>query len=235
MKRGVSLIESLISLSLFSLLILSSLQFFGFARRSFYKLKDAQESREAALSALEKMKIDLLHGGFGLLKPIQLGLLEGIREDGKTLIILSRDKNLQLLDDLFPGQKKISLETTKRIKKGRGICLFDSKKGEVKQVISLDKKSIVLSTPLDNGFLKENSQVLLIKKISLFFDEKKQILRRKVNNSPSQPLLEEVLSFDFSYTEVSNTVNLSLSLKSKKEKKHEISVFPKNTALARIR
>lgn len=231
-ERGISLVESLISLSLFSLLIFSSLQFFGFARRSFFKLKEAQESRVAALSAFEKMKIDLLKGGLGIQIPIKLGLLEGIRDDGTTLTILSREKDFHLTDSVVPGQRKIPLDSTRGIKKEREICIFDSKKGEVVQVISLNEKSIVLSTPLDHSFLKENSQVLLIKKISLFFDEKKQILRRKVNNSPSQPLLEEVLSFDFSCTEDSNTVHLSLSLISKKEKKHEISVFPKNIALA---
>jgi len=234
LKKGYSLVESLLSLSLFLLIVLSSLQFFGFARRSFFKLKAAGEARESALSALEKMKFDVLHTGFGLLEPVRLGFLEGIKENEKTLILLSKDKDFRLLDELVPGQIKIPLDNTKGIKKKSEICIFDSKKGEVKRVFFLNRGNIVLSSPLNYRYSKEGSQLLLLKKISLFFDEKKQIIRRKVNNSPSQPLLEEVISFDFSYIKTANIVNLSLVLKSEKEKKYEISVFPKNISLAFI-
>ncbi|MFB0564512.1 MAG: hypothetical protein ACETWK_02400, partial [Candidatus Aminicenantaceae bacterium] len=60
------------------------------------------------------------------------------------------------------------------------------------------------------------------------------ILRRKVNNSPSQPLLEDVISFEIIYGGTLHTINLSLALKSEKETRYEMSVFPKNVALAFI-
>jgi len=233
--KGISLVETLLSLSLFFLLFFSSLQFFGFARNAFFKLKEAQKAREGALLALEKMKIDLLQGGLGLFKPLKLGLFKGIEEKNKTLIILSKDKAYQLLDNIVPGQIQIPLETTKGMKKGREICIFDSKKGEIKRTSSLTAKSITLDSPLNCRFFKKESRVFLLKKISLFHDEKKQIIRRKVNNSPSQPLLEEVISFDFRYSEASNLMHLCLNLKSEKEKKYEIFVYPKNMALASIR
>lgn len=233
--KGISLVETLLSLSLFFLLFSSSLQIFDLARNAFFKLKEAQKAREGALLALEKMKIDLLQGGLGLFQPLKLGLIKGIEENGKTLIILSRDKAFPLLDNTVPGQIQIPLETTKGMKKGREVCIFDSKKGEIKRTSSLTAKSITLDSPLNGRFFKEESRVLLLKKISLFHDEKKQILRRRVNNSPSQPLLEEVISFDFSYSEASNLVHLWFNLKSEKEKKYEIFVYPKNMALASIR
>jgi len=234
LQKGFSLLESLISLSLFLFLIVSSLQFFGFARHSFFKLKKAEETREAVLSTLEKIKIDVLHAGFGLVQPIRLGVLDGIEENNKNLIILSRDKEFYPLEDLVPGQLKIPLESIKGLKKKREICIFDSNKGEVKQISSLNGESIVLSSPLNFGFLKKESQLLLLKKTSFYFDEKKQIIRRKVNNSPSQPLLEEASSFDFRYEEAAKLIHVSLTLKSVKEKKYETSVFLKNIALAFI-
>jgi type II secretory pathway pseudopilin PulG len=234
-EKGFSLVESLLSLSLLLLLFLSSLQFFGFARNSFFKLKETETAREGALLALEKMKIDILQGGLGLLKALNLGLLRGIEEKNKTLIILSKEEDFQLLDNVAPGQTQIFLDNAKEMKKGREICIFDSKKGEIKGISSLTGKSITLDSPLSYSFLKEESRILLLRKISLFLDEKNQIIRRKVNNSSSQPLLEEVISFDFSYQEASNIINLCLILKSEKEKKYEISVFPKNMALAFIR
>ena len=234
-EKGFSLIESVISLSIFLVIVLSSLEFFGFARNIFLKLKNKEETKEAVLSALDKMKIDLLHGGSGLLVPIQLGILEGIIRNEDTLIILSKEKSLSPPNDLLAGQTRILLESTYNVKKGMELCIFDSAKGEVKSISSVDKRSIVLSSPLDFSFLKEKTCVFLLKKISLFFDEDRQTLRRKVNSSPAQPLLEEVALFDFTYEKVVNLARLRLSLQSKKEKEYEISVFPKNTALATAR
>jgi len=234
-EKGISLVESLLSLSLFFLLFVSSLQFFGFARNSFFKLKETETAQEAAILALEKMKIDLLQGGLGLSKPLELDLFKGIEEKSQTLNFLSKEKDLHLLDNIFTGQAQISLETTKGMVKGREVCIFDSHKGEIKGISSLTGKSITLDSPLNYSFLKEKSRILLLKRIILFFDAKKQIIRRKVNNSPSQPLLEEAVSFDFSYSEASNLLNLRFCLKPEKEKIYEISVFSKNTALASIR
>ena len=67
--------ESILALMLFLIVVLASLEFFGFTRNLFLKLKDKEETREAALLALDKMRVDLLAGGLGLLEPIKLGLL----------------------------------------------------------------------------------------------------------------------------------------------------------------
>ncbi len=56
--------------------------------------------------------------------------------------------------------------------------------------------------------------------------------KRKTNSSPAQPLLEDAASFGFNLEEASVLVRLHLALESNKEKIYEISVFPKNAALA---
>jgi len=231
-ERGFSLMESTLALGLFLIVVLASLEFFGFTRSLFLKLKTKEETREAALSSLDKMRVDLLAGGSGLLEPIELGLLEGITQEEGTLVILSKEKNLSPLNDLLEGQTRIRLQSTHKVKKGREICIFDSHKGEVKPISHTDKKSIVLSSPLNFSFLKEKTQVFLLKKITLFLDKDKQILRRKTNSSPAQPLLEDASSFGFNLEEASVLVSLHLALESNKEKKYEIFVFPKNAALA---
>jgi hypothetical protein len=231
-EKGFSLMESTLALALFLIVVLASLEFFGFTRSLFFKLKTKEETREAALSALDKIRVDLLAGGSGLLEPIELGLLEGISQEEGTLVILSKEKNLSPLNDLLEGQTRIRLQSTQKVKKGREICVFDSHKGEVKCISRVDKKSIVLSSPLDFSFLKEKTQVCLLKKISLFLEKEKQILRRKTNSSPAQPLLEDAILFAVSYEKASNLARLHLTLESNKEKKHEIFVFPKNAALA---
>jgi hypothetical protein len=231
-EKGFSLMESTLALALFFIAILASLEFFGFTRSLFLKLKTKEETREAALSALDKMRVDLLAAGSGLLEPLKLGLLEGISHEEGTLVILSKEKNLSPLNDLLEGQTRIRLQSTDELKKGREICIFDNHRGEVKSVSRTDKKSIVLSSPLKYSFLKEKTQVLLLQKISFFLDKDKQVFRRRTNSSPAQPLLENAASFGLSYEKATNLARLYLSLESNKEKKYEISVFPKNAALA---
>ncbi len=234
-KNGFSLIECLISLSLFLIIVLTCFEIFSRTRNLFFKLKEKEEAREAVLAALDKMRTDLHLGGAGLFDPIQLGILEGISEDSGSLIILSNEKELSLCNDLVEGQTRIQLESTSELKKGRDICIFDSLNGEVLSISSVDEESIVLSSPLIFSFNKEKASIILVKKISLYLDEKKPILRRKVNSSPAQPLLEETAFFDFDMDKAANLVKLRLQLKTNKEKFYEISVFPKNAALSLTR
>lgn len=230
-NQGFSLIESLISLTLFLLLVLSSLEFFVLARDHFFQLKDDQEANAAAYSALDKIRKDILEAGLGLLIPSHLGVLEPLSEKNGALILLSKEKKFSLLENLTSGQPDIPLQNAKYIKKNRELCVFSPFNGEVKSVSTEGQEYLALSAPLDFSYSRENTSVALLKKVSFFLDEDKHILRRRVNNGPAQPLLEDIASFGFVYEKASNLVKLSLSLKTNKEKMHEISVFPKNTAL----
>jgi len=231
-KEGFSLIESLISMTLFSFMLISCLDFFCTARSHFFKLKSEQENKESAFSALDKIRNDLLKGGLGLIAPSRLGIIKGIRKnESGSLIILSKQKELDIPEDLLTGQTRISIESEKNIKKGREICIFDTHKGEIRCISSIDNMSIILTSPLSSSYQKENTNIILLKKVTIFFDKNKSILRRKVNSSPSQPLIEEVAAFEIDHEEFSNLVKLHLILKTMKEEKYEISVFPKNTAL----
>ncbi|UCC40158.1 MAG: hypothetical protein JSV96_01495 [Candidatus Aminicenantes bacterium] len=229
---GFSLIESLLSLSIFLIIVLSSLEFFGFTRDLFFKLKTKQETKEAALTALDKMRFDICEGGLGLQQPISLGVLDGITQSEDVLTIVSKEKNFALLDNLSAGQISIQLKSTSKLKKGRKVCVFDSTKGEIKSISSLEKEGIVLSASMNSPFLKEETSVFLLREVSLFLDKNQHTLRRKVNTSPAQPLLEEVSMFDFHHEKGTNLVRLSISLVINKEKEYETSVFPKNIALA---
>jgi len=234
-NEGFSLIESLLSLSLSLIIVLSSLEFFGFTRNLFFKLKTKQETMEAALATLDKMRFDLLEAGLGLQQPISLGMLDGIAGSEDTLTIISKEDKFTPLSDLAAGQTSIQLDTTSKLKKGRKVCVFDSTKGEVKSISSVNKESIVLSSPLNFSSMKEETSVFLLREVSLFLDKNKHTLRRKVNTSPAQPLLEEVGMFDFHHEKATNLVKLSISFITDKEKVYETSVFPKNTALASSR
>ncbi len=58
-------------------------------------------------------------------------------------------------------------------------------------------------------------------------------MRREVNAGPAQPLLEDVAVVDFRYDAAINLATARLSLQNAKERKYEVSVFPKNIGLTR--
>lgn len=229
-KKGFSSIENLLSFSLSIFLILASFEFLGFARKAFFKLKQAEEIIQAVLITEEKMKADFMLGGQGLLDPIRHTTLKGIEITEKNLVIKSLDKNLKPLNDLNQGQINIPLVSTGGLKLGVEICISDPIKSEVKYISTISGDSIILASPLQNNFNKDETQLYSVKKISLFLDEKRQVIRRKVNNGSAQPLLEEVISCDFHYDDVTYLLSVSLIPKSEKEKKHEFQVFIKNCA-----
>jgi len=230
-EKGFSLMESLISLFLFLLIILFSLDCFHSVRSHFFELKTSEEWNTAAYAALDRMKRDLQDAGWGLTEAAKIAVVEGLSEEGGTLILSSKDEDLSLRGDLIIGQQRIEVEDARPVKKGHEVCIFDSFKGEVHSVASADKDSIVLISPLTADYVQRDTVMVLLRKISLFFDERRGVIRRKVNSSPAQPLLEEVNFFGFEYIRDSNLVRVHIKLKIDEEKNHEAVMFPKNTGM----
>lgn len=231
-KRGFSAIESSLSLALFLIIIIAVFETFGITRSFFFKLKNTQEENQAAMAALDKMKVDLLRAGRGLLQPVRQGAVEGIAISSGTLIIYSREKTYSFLKDLSPGENRIVLETATGLSPGREVCVLDEEKAEVKTISSIAGKTVFLTTPLEASFSISETQLALVERTTLFFDAKNGSIRRKVNASSPQPLLEDVSYFEFAYEKELNLAALSFALKNNKEKKYELLVYPKNIALA---
>ena len=229
---GFSLIESLICLVLFLILTLMCLEIYDLARSRFHILKLSQENDTAAHAALEKIKNDLREGGRGLNTALSLGLLEGIRNAAGAVTAVSKEKDLVLTVDLHPGQSRIDLQSTSGVKKGRSICLIDADSGEVRKITSVIAKTVSISAPVSRAYSKDFARVLLLREVSFYYDPVKQVVRRRVNTSSSQPLLENAASFLFSYDSSSNLINIQLTLNDRRKKKYETTIFPKNIALA---
>lgn len=230
-KRGFSAIESLIALVFFSFVVLSAFEFFGLTRSLFFKLKKTEEETLAVMAALDKARIDLCHAGYNLVDPIRIGTIQGVLNDTLSLIIYSSEQSLSLFENPGAGVSRLFVESTEGLSSGREICLFDGQKGEKKLVASFEDKAILLSSPLELSYQAAETRVLLLEKVTFYLDGRNGILRRKVNSSSPQPLLEDVHSFDFDFEKESNLVRLRLALKSDEEKRYEMVIFPKNTGL----
>lgn len=232
--RGFSVLETLVSLTVFSFIVLGTLECFINARTHFLEMKNEHETNQAALSALDKIKIDVFQSGKGLLIPSQLEILQSINCEDNVLSVKICDQQFSSLSSLYQGQTRIYFNDTRLLKKKRKICLFDSHKGEVKEISSVDPLSCVVSTPLFNSYEKDQVSIVLLRELRFYLDKKKAVIRRKVNSSPAQPLLEEASEFSCSYDEMRNLVKVMLCLKNNKEVKYETFIFPKNTALAQF-
>jgi hypothetical protein len=230
-EQGFSVIESVISLLLFLLIVIFSLDCFISSKKHFNQLQQSETSNTAAYAALDRMRSDILDAGLGLVKPMAMEILEGISQNLGELTILSKDKDLLVSGDLVSGQRRIPLTRTRNLRIGQQVCIFSADSGEVHSIISTSQNSILLESPLDSNYLQEKTSLVLLRRVNLFFDETAGVIRRKVNTSPAQPLLEEVAFFGFEFLEDSNLVRLHIRLMIDEEKDYETTIFPKNTAL----
>jgi hypothetical protein len=232
-RRGFTLTEILIGLGLSLLMFIAAFEFFGVTRDLFGKLKDAEEENQSAAAALDKIRIDLLQAGLGLATPMRSSAIAGVEPAGKALTLSVVEKVYALTQDVFARQTLVSLLTMSGLSPQREICLVEDSWSEIHAVSSCGASAVVLGEPLQASFSKTRGRLLLIEKITYFLDEPSGILRRRVNAGSPQPLLEGVAACDLSYDAASNLARASFSLQTRKEKKYEISVFPKNVGLAR--
>jgi hypothetical protein len=233
-QRGFSLLEGLISLFLFLLIALFSLDCFLSVRDHFATLKESETSNTAVYAALDRMRRDLFDAGLGLTEAMELQILEGLSEEQGSLVVLSKDVDIAVGEALISGQQRILTPDASNIKRGQLIGILNPYGGELHSVVSADHTSIVIDSPLASNYSQEKTKVVLLRRVSIFLDDAKGVIRRKVNASPAQPLLEDVAAFEFDYDRNANLVRLVLAMKLSEEKKYETTVFPKNIAMASI-
>ena len=229
--RGFTLVELLIGMTLFLIILISCVAFFGHARGLFFKLKDAEEDAQAAYSALDRIRLDLARGGRGLAEAIGLGLISAVEAGPERLIILSSEGPRSLTQDLVAGGSLAVLDSTEGIKKGDRICFLEGFRGEIRSVTSVDSGTLALDPPSQADYSSGSCRVLPIEQVSYYLGAADRVVRRQVNSSSPQPLIEDVGDFQYAYDLPSNLVSVTIGLAPHKERTHAILVFPKNAGL----
>jgi competence protein ComGF len=108
--------------------------------------------------------------------------------------------------------------------------LIDDNRTELFKVEKAEKHRLFLNQPL-KGSYSSQGYVLAVEEVFYFLDQGNKILRRRVNASSGQPLLEKVKYFSWSI-ETSGQIKIQLTFESEKEKTYEIRVLPKNAVIA---
>jgi hypothetical protein len=232
-RPGFSLLESLMALCLTLLILVACLEFFGLGRKVFFRLRDSEEERLAVLAALEKIRLDTSRAGAGLTVPIRLGLLAGLKvevENGR-LFLESAESILAPLQDLNAGETLLLCQGGQGLGAGRNVCIHDGGKGEIRSLEQTGMGFIIISEPLVHSYKKEEARVVAVGSTTYYLDS--GVIRRKVNASSGQPLLEEVEAWEVRGEPGSRLLAVGLKLKGK-ERRHEITVCPKNMALALV-
>lgn len=234
MNKGFTLLESLISLTFFSLIIIFSYEFYFSARKHFISLKEQQEINMSVRAALEKIKSDIQEAGMGLQRVVSLGLIEAVSVSDGKLCLHSLESIHRPLSSLWQGQTRIELPHANAFSKNRKVCFIDLNHGEICRIKSVREKAIILSEPLSFSYAEDQIRLYLIREISIYIDTTQNIIRRKVNNSSAQPLVENIQAFSLEFNKKSNLVTIRIETNEENYNIHETNVFPKNNALASI-
>jgi prepilin-type N-terminal cleavage/methylation domain-containing protein len=231
-ERGFTLVELLIALSLMLVIMLAGFGFFGQAHSLFFKLKEAVDGSQDALSGLDKMRIDLIKAGEGLPYRAESGLPEGLSVEADTLTIVRAQDDFGLARDIGPGDQRVDLESSEGLKAGGEVFIVGPDGGEAAEVVRVEGTTLIVGSSIGQGYRKESTRVYSLEKISYFLDAVDGVLRRRVGSGAAQPLIEGVESFQFSYDKPGNLAAVSFALSSRKEKIYELFLFPKNIRLA---
>lgn len=229
---GFTLIECLIGLSLSLFIVTAGLEFFARAEKAFSRLKAREEAGQAALAALDRIRIDLLHAGRGLAAEIALGLVVGAEVAGGELRTTSAERTLRLAAGAAAGDTRLVLASTADIAAGRRVALREGAAGEVRTVTRVEAGAVVLDAPMERSYAPDTAAVSLLECVSCFLDAPSGILRRRVNGTSAQPLVEDAAAAVWSLDPAASLVRIRLELDIEGASAHETTVFLKNPALA---
>lgn len=234
MKRpGFTLLEGLIALALSLVVIVAGLGFYASAQKAFTRLQAREEAGQAALAAIDKMRIDLLHAGRGLAPEIALGLVAAAETVGGELRLTSSEKTLALAAGAAAGATRLPLLSTADLSSGRRILLRQGEAGEVRTVTRVEAGSVVLEAPLERAYDPGAAAVSLLELVAYYRDAASRVLRRRANASAAQPVVEGVAAADWSLDAAGDLVRVRLELDVQGVHPHEATIFVKNLALAK--
>ncbi|HUM33672.1 MAG: hypothetical protein WBK32_01740 [Candidatus Saccharicenans sp.] len=231
---GFSLLESLISLTLSLLILVSALEVMTQARKLYSRLQAEQEAALGAAMALEKIREDLEQAGTGIEGHRPQADSWPIKIEDSVITLLSGEISLTLASDIEAGQNSAPIipwsGSGSKLKTSRVILFACQGQTDLVEITSISNNQLTVSPAFSSSFRASETFSYLLEKIEIYLDSKQSILRRRVNSTSGQPLLEGVRSFKPAYDPESNLVSIRLKTGLKKEKTYELFFYPKNTS-----
>lgn len=199
-------------------------------RRFFFNFKESQEFNQEIWAAQDRIRRDLNKAGLGLEPCLVSGLLLAIESKGSGLSIYSQESTFPLKVEVGAGSIVILVNHDGSISRGQLIALIDEQKTELFKVEKVEKERLTLNQPTKESY-SINGVAMAIEEIFYYFDEGNNTLRRRVNASSGQPLLEKVKHFTW-LIDNRGQVKIALTFETEKEMTYEIKALPKNAFMA---
>ncbi len=231
-RGGFTLVELLVGLTLSLFVISTGVEFFGLAHRIFGRLKTREEADQAAMAALDRMRIDLLHAGRGLGAVSAAGLIVPVRAEADELVTTALERALDLAAPVQSGTTRLPLLSTAGIARGRRIALLQNGVGEVLSVVRVEPDAVVLEGPLEGDYDPAAASASLLESVTYLLDPAERVLRRRANGGGAQPLLEATRLAVWTYDAASHIARIRIELEVEGANVHETTVFIKNASLA---
>jgi Tfp pilus assembly protein PilV len=232
-RRGLTLVESLISMTLLMVVVLGGLEFFGVSRKIFLKLRDSQDAAERAAAAILRIRLDASEAGKGLSEPMALNVISGVEAASTGVIFRCQELRLALSAGLLAGTEAIDLPDPEGFTAGRTVIVFDGTGGEIRTVRAVGAPArIILNAPVSRDYRAAETFLVLVRATELEWTGAERIVRRKINASPAQPLLEDVSRFECGFSPEANLFMSRFRLVPGPEVVYEIAEFLKNMALS---
>ncbi len=232
-RPGFSLLEIILSLSLCLFILVSALEVLGKAKRIFSRLSEAQESALAAVAASEKIREDLEEAGCGLNPCLMTAGFEPLQAADQQLLIFSADNETVLVEPAMAGQNilKIAIRPglSSFLRKGRALYLYQEPQGELVYLAMVSGTKLTLNSVLKNDYQPQDTRVILLQKVEIYLDRKQNVLRRKVNDTSGQPLLEGTFLFESYYNPEENLAQVRfVNRNGRQPEEYFFIFFPKN-------
>ena len=104
--------------------------------------------------------------------------------------------------------------------------------GTLGTVAGVEGTAVVLDSALGAGYAAATSVLALLENVAYFRDGTTRILRRRVNASPAQPLLDDTASVSWSHDPEARLVTIRVEIAAEGAHPYGTTVFLKNPALA---
>ena len=232
-RPGLTLFETLLSLVLFTGVILGGLDFYGRARRMFFRLSTGQDTSERVQSALDKIRLDVQDAGMGLIEPVRLDILRPVEATADGPVLWSAEREVSLPMGITAGTATITLAAGDGFAAGQVVCLFDKTKGELCSIRSVAAAEISLDAGPRADYAPGETTLILLHRVAFPWNVGERTLRRKVNAASAQPLLEDVVDFRLEDDAQTNLARIGIRPADDPENERVVTIYPKNAALAR--
>ncbi|MDD8021401.1 MAG: hypothetical protein PHU81_09565 [Acidobacteriota bacterium] len=231
---GFSLLESLISLTLSLFILISALEVMTQAKRIYSRCLQEQEASLGAAVAMEKIREDLEQAGTGLEGNRPDEGFWPVKIDDSAIILFSGEIPVELAADIEAGQNWALIRlwpgSVSSLKNGRLMLFTGQRQTDLVKITGVLYNRLTVSPSFSSSYEANEAGVYLLEKTEFYLDSREHLLRRRVNGTSGQPLLENVNWFQPAYSRESNLVSIRFGTGSVKEKIHELFFFPKNTA-----